>query len=56
MSIETRTGIRYEYKCNICSIDYSEQRYPTESQFFTKCQKFGCDGVYELVSQTDFTY
>lgn len=56
MAIEIRNGIKCEYMCNTCGINYLEQRNIDEPQFFTSCQKFGCSGVYELINQTEFTY
>ena len=56
MAIETRTVIKYEYKCNICNYDYAEQRSPGEDVYFTKCNAAGCTGDYELVTQTESTY
>jgi len=56
MITEVRTCIKCEYKCNICHIDYIEQRNVNEPQFFTKCQVSNCNGIYILVSQTEYTY
>lgn len=56
MVIEIKNGIKSEYICNICGVSYIEQRNLNESQFFIKCQNFGCSGDYELVSETEFTY
>lgn len=56
MATITQTGIKCEYKCSLCGIDYSEQRLLGEPQFFVNCQKIGCAGQYELVSETQFTY
>jgi hypothetical protein len=56
MTTEIKTCIKCEYKCDTCSIDYSEQRNVNELQFFTKCQAFNCSGTYVLVSQTEYTY
>lgn len=56
MAIQAKTGIKCEYRCNVCNIDYSEQRNPGEPQFFVNCQNFQCTGVYELLSETEFTY
>lgn len=56
MAIEIRNGIKYEYICSSCGINYLEQRNINEPQFFTSCQKLGCDGVYELTNQTEFIY
>ena len=56
MAIETKTVIKYEYKCNTCNHNYIEQRGPGENAYFTKCNVFGCIGDYELVTQTESTY
>lgn len=56
MTIEIRTGIKYEYKCDTCDISYIEQRYPHEPQFFINCQNFNCSGLYTLVSETEFNF
>jgi hypothetical protein len=56
MAIETKTVIKYEYKCNICNHDYIEQRGSGENAYFTKCNMFGCTGDYALVNQTESTY
>jgi hypothetical protein len=56
MTIEIKTVIKYEYKCNACANDYIEQRNPGENAFFTKCTVGGCNGIFELVNQTEFTY
>lgn len=56
MAIETRTGIKCEYTCDTCGINYLEQRNLGEPQFFTACQKFGCTGEYQLINQTEFTF
>jgi hypothetical protein len=56
MTIEIRTGVKCIYKCGVCGIDYIEQRNFQETQFFINCQKSGCFGVYELISQTEYTY
>ena len=56
MTIEIRTSVNCIYKCDTCGIEYTEQRGSQEPQFFTQCQKSGCSGVYELISQTEHTY
>jgi hypothetical protein len=56
MTIEIRTGVKCTYKCGTCGIGYTEQRDLQEPQFFTECQKSGCFGVYQLISQTEYTY
>jgi ribosomal protein L37AE/L43A len=56
MTIEIKTVIRYEYKCNSCSHEYVEQRGSGENAYFTKCNITGCSGDYELVTQTESTY
>lgn len=56
MAVEIRTGIKCSYICNTCGISYLEQRNLTDPQFFTSCQKSGCNGDYELVNQEEFTY
>lgn len=56
MAIEIRTGIKCEYSCDTCGIDYLEQRIKGEPQFFTSCQQRGCAGTYQLVNETEFTY
>lgn len=43
--------VKYEYKCDICSHDYMEQRGADEPQFFTTCNK-GDGGNYVLVNET----
>ena len=53
MTIEIKTGIRYEYKCSITGDVYVEQRNIDEPQFITKSP---ADGDYILVNQTEFTY
>ena len=56
MTIEIKTVIKYEYKCNICNNDYAEQRGINEDAYFTKCTVAGCNGIFELVNQTESTY
>lgn len=56
MTTEIRTGVRCEYVCDTCGIDYIEQRPTTDSQYYVKCQKLLCTGTYELVNETEFTY
>jgi predicted SprT family Zn-dependent metalloprotease len=55
MAIETKTVIRYDYKCKKCSHNYIEQRSPGENAYFTNCNVAECDGEYELVTQTEST-
>lgn len=54
MTTETRTTIKYEYKCTECSNDYIEQRNPGESQFINKCS--ACGGVFNLINTTESVY
>jgi DNA-directed RNA polymerase subunit RPC12/RpoP len=54
MTIETRTSIKYEYKCPQCGNDYIEQRNPEELQFFTNC--FVCNTLFNLINTTESTY
>lgn len=56
MATETKTGIKCDYICDACGITYQEQRNLDENQFFTACQKAGCNGTYQLVNETEFTY
>ena len=56
MTIETKIVIKYEYKCDVCSHDYVEQRGIDEDAYFTKCNVSGCSGDYKLVTQTESTY
>ena len=56
MTIEIKTVIRYEYKCNACFHEYVEQRGLGEDAYFTKCNVANCSGDYELVTQTESTY
>lgn len=53
MTIEIKTGIRYEYKCSITGDSYVEQRNVDEQQFITESP---AGGNYILVNQTEFTY
>jgi hypothetical protein len=53
MTIEIKTGIRYEYECPITGKLYTEQRNPGEAQFFTVSE---AGGEYVLLSETEFTY
>jgi hypothetical protein len=56
MTIEIKTVIKYDYKCNACSSDYVEQRGSGENAYFTKCTVNGCNGTFELVNETESTY
>jgi predicted SprT family Zn-dependent metalloprotease len=56
MTIEIRTVIRYEYKCELCSQDYTEQRNLGEDAYFTKCTTPNCNGNFQLINQTESTY
>ena len=56
MTIEIKTVIKYEYKCNACFHKYVEQRGLGEDVYFTKCNVANCSGDYELVTQTESTY
>jgi hypothetical protein len=56
MTIETKTVIKYDYKCELCSLDYVEQRGLGEDAYFTKCTMPSCDGNFQLVNQTESTY
>jgi hypothetical protein len=53
MTIEIKTGVRYEYKCFVTGDIYVEQRNIDEPQFVTKSP---AGGDYILVNQTEFTY
>jgi hypothetical protein len=53
MTIEIKTGIRYEYECPETKYKYIEQRNLGEPQFVTKSPA-GFD--YVLINQTEFTY
>ena len=55
MTIETRTVIKYDYKCEVCFHEYVEQRGIGEDAYFTKCNIAGCNGNYNLVTQTETT-
>jgi hypothetical protein len=42
--------VKYDYKCNLCEFEYSEQRGATEPQYFTNCST-GDGGTFELVNE-----
>lgn len=44
-------GIRFEYLCDKCGHDYTEQRNEGEPMFFPNCNSCG-DGKYVETSQT----
>lgn len=54
--LQIKTAIKCNYTCSVCSIDYSEQRDIDQAQFFTNCQKAGCNGVYQLINSEEYTY
>jgi ribosomal protein L37AE/L43A len=56
MTIEIKTVIKYDYKCEVCFHEYVEQRGIGEDAYFTKCNIAGCNGNYNLVTQTESTY
>ena len=43
--------VKYDYKCNLCEFEYSEQRSLEEPQYFLNCST-GDGGTYELVNET----
>lgn len=54
MTIEIKTTIKYEYKCNDCNNDYIEQRNTGETQFVNTCPV--CGGTFNLINTTESTY
>jgi len=43
--------VKYEYVCETCGHEYTEQRGASEPQFFSTCNKCGT-GSYSEVKQT----
>jgi hypothetical protein len=43
--------VKYDYKCNLCEFEYSEQRGATETQYFVNCST-GDGGTFQLVNET----